>query len=93
MNVPGELIPIVAIIAGASIAIFMPMARAMAKRMERESINSTGSSDVIERLERMEHAIESIAIEIERVSEGQRFTTRLLSETKAAQLPARAEER
>ena len=33
-----------------------------------------------QRLERMEQAMDAIAIEIERVSEGQRFVTRLLSE-------------
>ena len=32
------------------------------------------------RLERIEQAIEAIAVEVERVSEGQRFTTKLLSE-------------
>ena len=32
------------------------------------------------RLERMEMAIDSIAVEVERISEGQRFTTKLLSE-------------
>ena len=32
------------------------------------------------RLERLEQAVESIAIEIERVSEGQRFVTKMLSE-------------
>jgi hypothetical protein len=36
--------------------------------------------DVTARLERMEQAIDSIAIEVERISEGQRFTTKLLSE-------------
>jgi len=34
-----------------------------------------------ERLERLEQGVEAIAIEIERVSEGQRFVTRLLSES------------
>jgi hypothetical protein len=33
-----------------------------------------------DRLARLEHAVESIAIEVERISEGQRFTTKLLSE-------------
>lgn len=32
------------------------------------------------RLARLEVAVDSIALEIERISEGQRFTTRLLSE-------------
>lgn len=35
------------------------------------------------RLERIEQAVEAIAIEVERVSEGQRFVTRLMSEGKA----------
>jgi hypothetical protein len=33
-----------------------------------------------QRLERIEQAIEAVAIEVERISEGQRFVTRLLSE-------------
>ena len=41
-----------------------------------------------ERLARMEQAIDSIAIEIERVSEGQRFVTRLMSERQRASLDA-----
>jgi acyl-CoA reductase-like NAD-dependent aldehyde dehydrogenase len=32
------------------------------------------------RLERIEQAVDAIALEVERISEGQRFTTRLLSE-------------
>jgi len=41
-----------------------------------------------ERLERIEQAMDAIAIEVERVSEGQRFVTRLLSERGGAALPA-----
>jgi hypothetical protein len=36
----------------------------------------------------MEQAIDSIAIEVERISEGQRFTTKLLSERPDRGLPA-----
>lgn len=36
------------------------------------------------RLERIEHAVDAIAIEIERISEAQRFTTRLLNEREKA---------
>jgi hypothetical protein len=39
---------------------------------------SFASSD--ERLARVEQAVESIAIEVERISEGQRFVTKLLSD-------------
>ncbi len=38
-----------------------------------------GDSD---RLQRLEHGMEAIAIEVERISEGQRFVTKLLSESK-----------
>ncbi len=36
-----------------------------------------------QRLERVEHAVEAIAVEVERIGEGQRFVTRLLSESQA----------
>jgi len=36
--------------------------------------------DVQERMSRIEQAVDAIAIEVERMSEGQRFTTRLLAE-------------
>jgi len=42
-----------------------------------------------DRLARLEQAVESIAIEVERISEGQRFTTRLLAERAQAD-PLRA---
>jgi hypothetical protein len=38
------------------------------------------SAEDSRRLERLEQGMDAIAIEIERVSEGQRFVTRLLSE-------------
>jgi hypothetical protein len=37
-----------------------------------------------DRLARLEQAVEAIAIEVERISEGQRFTTKLLSERASA---------
>lgn len=42
------------------------------------SQRSFGSSD--DRLARIEQAVDAIALEVERISEGQRFTTKLLSE-------------
>jgi septal ring factor EnvC (AmiA/AmiB activator) len=65
--------------------IAFPIVLAVARRMWRQtpparpvSVESAG------RLERIEQAVEAMAIEIERVSEGQRFVTKLLSEAKAA---------
>ena len=41
-------------------------------------------NEATQRLERLEHGMEAIAIEIERVSEGQRFVTKLLSQSQPA---------
>jgi hypothetical protein len=38
-------------------------------------------------MERLEQAVDAIAIEIERISEGQRFMTRLLAEGSGPALP------
>jgi hypothetical protein len=76
----GVWIPIMAIAAGPVIAIGYPLARAYAKRMESGATTPQVPADVSARLERMEQAIDSIAVEVERISEGQRFTTKLLAE-------------
>lgn len=61
--------------------LLTPLVRAFAKRVEaRGQPPGISSADVSARLERMEQAIDSVAIEVERISEGQRFATRLLSE-------------
>ena len=74
-----ELVPIAMFGMVAVVAIGVPLARGLARRLERGAPPSM-SSDVVTRLERMEQAIEAIAVEVERISEGQRFTTKLLSE-------------
>ena len=52
--------------------------------MDAESRNPRIPPEVGGRLERMEQALEAVAIEVERISEGQRFTTKLLSEGRDA---------
>ena len=56
-------------------------ARMMWKRAGTKPAPPGISSDAARRLERLEQGMDAIAVEIERVSEGQRFVTRLLSET------------
>jgi hypothetical protein len=50
---------------------------------QRETLDTGRDPEVMARLARVEQIVESTAIEIERISEGQRFTTRLLSEKKS----------
>jgi len=74
-------------------AIGVPLVRGLVKRWERQDAGAKIPGDIPARLERMEHAIDAIAVEVERISEGQRFTTKLLSERESHTLPANFQER
>lgn len=64
------------------------------ERARGGAISSPQVSEIASRLDRMEQAIDAIAVEVERISEGQRFTTRLLSErAEPAAVPARGDAR
>ena len=72
-----------------AIVIGRPMVKAIQMKVENESKRPQVPSEVMSRLERIEQAVDAIAVEVERISEGQRFTTRLLSEGRAGNaLPA-----
>ncbi|HUR92671.1 MAG TPA: hypothetical protein VMY38_08375 [Gemmatimonadaceae bacterium] len=64
----------------ATIIIGFPIARALARRIDRSGIAPRVPTEVTSQLAQLNQAVESIAIEVERISEGQRFTTKLLSE-------------
>lgn len=67
-----------------TIFVLAPMAFAAARMMWKRATSKPSppaiSGDASRRLERLEQGMDAIAVEIERVSEGQRFVTRLLSE-------------
>ena len=63
----------------AAIIILFPLARAIARRMDRRSVQQL-PPEVSTQLEHLNRAVDAIALEVERISEGQRFTTRLLTE-------------
>ncbi|HMF99948.1 MAG TPA: hypothetical protein VK560_01740 [Gemmatimonadaceae bacterium] len=59
-------------------------ARALWKRAGRPGPPPAVFTETAQRLERLEASVDAIAIEIERISEGQRFVTKLLSEKQPA---------
>ena len=60
---------------------FLPLSVAFARRIWRRPTAAPMAEDTVSpRLDRLEHAIDAIAIEVERISEGQRFVTRVLAE-------------
>ena len=60
------------------------VARSIFKRSSRPAPPPAVFTETAQRLERLEASVDAIAIEIERVSEGQRFVTKLLSEGQPA---------
>ena len=79
MHWDGDLI----IISGTiiTLALGVPLVRAWVRAFEarhkRDALQSPG--EVAQRLAAIEGAVEAIAVEVERISENQRFTTRLLA--------------
>jgi hypothetical protein len=84
------IVPVAMFAMVAVIVVGLPIARALARRMDRQSLAPPIPNEVAQRLERMEQAIDAIAVEVERISEGQRFTTNLLADRGAAGAGAHA---
>lgn len=71
------------------------IARAWMKRGTASRQPAALPPGVEDRLARIEHAVDAIAVEVERISEGQRFTTQLLADRakEQAALPGRTSPR
>jgi hypothetical protein len=70
----------------AAMVILGPIARAFARRItiSAERKQTQIPPQITEQLTQLSQAVDSIAIEVERISEGQRFTTKLLAEQQKA---------
>jgi hypothetical protein len=68
--------------------VLLPLSIAIARRIWRRSsaVVTSFPREITERLSRMEQAVEATAVEVERIGEGQRFLTRLLTEGEAARV-------
>lgn len=64
------------------VVLLLPLSLAISKRILRRRVPAAPelSSEVMDRLGRMEAIVESTAVEVERIGEGQRYLTRVLSE-------------
>lgn len=75
-------------VCGMIAVVMFPFARAVARSIEaRTNRERSLAPDVSDRLDRIERAVESVALEVERISEGQRFVTKLLAERAPDRLP------
>jgi hypothetical protein len=60
-----------------------PVVRLITKWLEPRPVPPKELSNISGRLEKIEAAVDAIAVEVERISESQRFTARLQSEQQA----------
>ena len=90
---PEIIVPVAFFASIVVVVIGRPMVKAIAAKAEADAKNPQLPSEIMNRFERMEQSLDAIAVEVERISEGQRFTTKLLSEVRdsaTAQIPARS---
>ena len=73
-------------------ACVLPISLAFARRIWRRGKDAVASfpHELAERLNRLDHAVDSIAVEVERIGEGQRFVTRVMTDTANRNLGAGA---
>ena len=93
MAMPPEVaeISIAFFIMCAVIIIGWPLARAFARRMDRRSEATAINSGTSAQLQRIEQAVDAMSIEVERISESQRFMAKLQQAGSVERLAAPAE--
>jgi hypothetical protein len=64
----------------AFISVGTAVARAFGRRADSRPLQAAASPELSAQLQRIEHAVEAMAIEVERISEAQRYVARLESE-------------
>ncbi len=67
-------------VATAAVLILMPFTRALSRAIDRSKPRTSVPSEVTTQLTQLAQAVDAIALEVERISEGQRFTTKLLAD-------------
>ena len=86
----GAIFGVVAVACVSSVGIIRAIVAGVIKYQEND-LKSRGGGLLAgaddERLRRIENAVESVAVEVERISENQRFTTKLLSEGRPSTKP------
>lgn len=73
-----------------AIIVGFPIARAIGRWIDRRGHQPRIPADLTTQLNQIAQSVDAVAIEVERISEGQRFTTRLLADQQATRggLPA-----
>jgi multidrug efflux pump subunit AcrA (membrane-fusion protein) len=81
-EIPPQAVDIVTmfIIATVICIVGLPIARAIGRWIDRRGLPSPVNADLGAQMNRIEQAVDSMSIEVERISEAQRFQAKLLSD-------------
>lgn len=86
-EIPREVIPLVGMFLGLVVAMVVgyPIARAIGRVIEkRGTAGLVRATDVAPQLQQLQASVDTMAIELERISEAQRFTAKLMAERQSA---------
>ena len=88
------VVPIAFFVSVIIMAIGIPLVRGIVRRWDRKSVEPSMPTDTAARLDRIEQAIDAMSIQVERIAEGQRFVTRIMSDRapERVALPLRGDE-
>lgn len=84
---PEIIVPVSGMLMILGIVLGIPLVRSYTRRVEMKPRESLPTGELITRLDRIEQAVEAMATEVERIAEGQRFTTKLLSDGRPSAQP------
>ncbi len=93
-TIPDEVMDVIewSMITLVIIALGTPLVRTLARWLERRGARPEAAPASGQRMDRLEQAVDAVAIEIERISEGQRYTNRMISEMRGLPAPSPLEQ-
>lgn len=88
-RIADKIIPLTAIL---SVFVLLPLALAFARLLWKKGTSvgqrpAANEQLVVSRLEQLQTAVDTMALEVERISEGQRYVTKVLAEREKTALP------
>lgn len=90
-QIPPEVIPLVGMTLGILLAmvVLWPIARAIGRMIDRRTDKSlVRIAEVAPQLRQLQESVDAMAIELERISEAQRFTAKIMAEKPASAIGA-----
>ena len=80
--IPPQIVDLITlfVIAMVICIVGFPLARALGRWIDRRGLPSPVNAELAAQINRIEQAVDSVAVEVERISEAQRFQAKLLAE-------------